>query len=191
MFFGDESGCIFCERASSHIYLSCRSCRGQTSRGLRYLDSIFVELSKEAINQHLLCTCSLCILLLCHATSIQEHVLSGHLNQNPQPWSMQSNNIIMLSNSNGKPGNPSYTVETPPIQTIVSHLHGADHNGQCKHVINKAFHPPTHHSAKTYPTTAFKLKPSKNVPKSSFFTSTTQCSKLSIRTLAPVSSTTS
>lgn len=38
---------------------------------------------------------------------------------------------------------------------------------------------------------AFKLKLSKKPPKSSFLTSTTQCSKLSILTLAFVSSTTS
>lgn len=41
------------------------------------------------------------------------------------------------------------------------------------------------------PTTLFRLKASKKPLKSSFFTSTTECSKLSIRTRAPVSSTTS
>jgi len=44
---------------------------------------------------------------------------------------------------------------------------------------------------RTHPTTAFILKLSKNPLKSSFLTSTTQCSKLSMRTLAFVSSTTS
>ena len=41
------------------------------------------------------------------------------------------------------------------------------------------------------PTTAFMLKLSRNWLRSSFFTSTTHCSKLSILTLALVSSTTS
>lgn len=43
----------------------------------------------------------------------------------------------------------------------------------------------------TYPITAFMLRLSKNALRSSFLTSTTQCSKLSIFTLAFVSSTTS
>lgn len=42
-----------------------------------------------------------------------------------------------------------------------------------------------------YPTTPLKLNASKKPLKSSFLTSTTSCSKESIRTLAPVSSTTS
>lgn len=42
-----------------------------------------------------------------------------------------------------------------------------------------------------HPTTPLKLNASKNPLRSSFFTSTTSCSKLSMRTLAPVSSTTS
>lgn len=42
-----------------------------------------------------------------------------------------------------------------------------------------------------YPTTAFMLRLSRKPPKSSFFTSTTQCSKLSILTRALVSATTS
>lgn len=43
----------------------------------------------------------------------------------------------------------------------------------------------------SYPTTVLKLKLSRKLPRSSFLTSTTQCSKLSILTLAFVSSTTS
>ena len=42
-----------------------------------------------------------------------------------------------------------------------------------------------------HPTTAFMLRLSRNPPRSSFLTSTTQCSKLSIRTRAFVSPTTS
>lgn len=42
-----------------------------------------------------------------------------------------------------------------------------------------------------YPTTVFMLRLSKKPPRSSFLTSTTQCSKLSIRTRALVSATTS
>lgn len=49
----------------------------------------------------------------------------------------------------------------------------------------------THADAPHYPTTAFMLRLSKKPWRSSFLTSTTQCSKLSMRTRALVSATTS
>lgn len=54
--------------------------------------------------------------------------------------------------------------------------------------INKHEHQPT---GPSQPTTLRKLNASRNPPRSSFCTSTTQCSKLSMRTLVLVSCTTS
>ena len=73
-------------------------------------------------------------------------------------------------------------------------MHQTEHNNATKRQMNGQNNEDQTcrcNSRKTQPTTLRKLNASRNPPRSSFCTSTTQCSKLSIRTRALVSCTTS
>ena len=74
-------------------------------------------------------------------------------------------------------------------------MHQTEHNNATKRQMNGQNNEDQtcrcNYSRKTQPTTLRKLNASRNPPRSSFCTSTTQCSKLSIRTRALVSCTTS
>ena len=76
-----------------------------------------------------------------------------------------------------------------------NHTNAEQHHENAPYHILTAQSPPmpmpVHTMSFVYPTTAFMLRLSKKPLKSSFFTSTTQCSKLSSLTRALVSSTTS
>lgn len=95
---------------------------------------------------------------------------------------------------------PTYSISTySPFKSDRSHWHDCTPSHHMYRTTHDTSHttqppptpshlPPSHHHL---PTTLLRLNPSKNGPKSSFRTSTTQWSKLSILTLAFVSAITS
>ncbi len=96
-----------------------------------------------------------------------------------------------------RPVRPSHHHLIPPANDKTASLasnQGHEHlfpNKQPKQTDTNQQSPFPCRQSHPHPTTAFMLRLSRNPPRSSFLTSTTQCSKLSIRTRAFVSPTTS